>query len=127
MECNFILFLQKEMMAISNFCCCCFENVHCSKFQCVKSVQIRSFLLVRIQFEYGKVRARKNSVFRHFSRSVLYTCKSLSGNNAMYDVDYFINLDLGQRFFFKVIWFGYLYGYHKKPMQVLGNFYGKLL
>ena len=93
MECNFILFLQKEMMAISNFCCCCFENVHCSKFQCVKSVQIRSFLLVRIQFEYGKVRARKNSVFRHFSRSVLYTCKSLSGNNAMYDVDYFINLD----------------------------------
>ena len=53
---------------------------------CVKSVQIRSFffayfsvfglnteiLNLRIQFKYGKIRSRKNSVFEHFSRSVCF-------------------------------------------------------
>ena len=29
-------------------------------------------LFLRIQFEYGKIRTRKNPVFGHFSRSVLY-------------------------------------------------------
>ena len=40
----------------------------------VKIVQMRSFLwsvFSRIRTEYGKIRTRKNSVFGHFSRSVL--------------------------------------------------------
>ena len=53
------------------------RNAHC-----VKSVQVLSVFwsvfsrirteygdLLRIQFEYGKIRTRKNSVFGHFSRS----------------------------------------------------------
>ena len=43
-------------------------------FHCVKSVQIRSFfwsVFSRIRTDYGEIRTRKNSVFGHFSRSVL--------------------------------------------------------
>ena len=41
---------------------------------CVKSFQMRNFLWpafsrIRIQSECGKIRTRKNFVFRHFSRS----------------------------------------------------------
>ena len=58
-----------------------------SRNHCVKSVQIRRFfwsvfslfrlnaeiyrVSFRIQFEYGKIRTRKNFVFGHFSRSGL--------------------------------------------------------
>ena len=46
---------------------------------CVKSVQIRNIVwsvFSRIRTEYRKIRTRKNSVFRHFSRSlgVCYLC-----------------------------------------------------
>ena len=43
-----------------------------SSAHCVKSVQLRSVfwsLFSRIQSKYGKIRTRKNSVFRHFSHS----------------------------------------------------------
>ena len=62
-----------------NFLVLLTNNLHC-----VKSVQIRSYFwsvfscilteygeLLRIQFEYRKIRTRKNSVFGHFSRSVI--------------------------------------------------------
>ena len=42
----------------------------------MKSVQIRSFfwsVFSRIQFEYGKIRTRKKSVFGHFSYTVSIT------------------------------------------------------
>ena len=42
-------------------------------WDCVKSVQIRNFfwsVFSCIQSEYKKIRAIKNSIFRHFSRSV---------------------------------------------------------
>ena len=58
------------------------ENI----IHCVKSVEIQSFfwavfssiraeyggirISLRIQFKCGKIRARKNSVFGHFSRSI---------------------------------------------------------
>ena len=48
-----------------------------SKFHlshCVKSAQIRSFfwsVFSRIQSKYRKIRTRKNSVFGHFSRTVI--------------------------------------------------------
>ena len=61
--------------------CICWYLLHC-----VKSVQMRSFfwsyfpafglnterygVSLRIQSKCGKIRTRKNSVFRHFSRSV---------------------------------------------------------
>ena len=41
------------------------------------------FLLVRIQSECGKIRTRKNSVFRHISRSE-YTCKLYVRFNEVY-------------------------------------------
>ena len=44
-----------------------FESIHC-----VQGVQIRSFfwsVFSRIRTECGKIRARKNSAFGHFSRS----------------------------------------------------------
>ena len=45
-----------------------FETAHTTRaLQCVKNVQIRSFF----QSEYGKIRTRKNSVFGHFSHSVI--------------------------------------------------------
>ena len=43
-------------------------------YHCVKSVQIRSYLwsvFYFIRTEYRKIRTRNNSVFGHFSRSVL--------------------------------------------------------
>ena len=56
---------------------------------CVKSVQTRSFfwsvlsrirtehaVFLRTQSECRKIRTRKTSVFKHFSRSVLYTSSS---------------------------------------------------
>ena len=36
---------------------------------CVKTFQLRSFFLVRIQSECWKIRTRKNSLFGQFSRS----------------------------------------------------------
>ena len=44
-------------------------------FHCVKSVQVRSFfwsVFSSIRTEHRKMRTRKDSVFGHFSRSVLY-------------------------------------------------------
>ena len=54
----------------------------------VKSVQIRSFLwslFSRIQFEYGKIRIRKNFVFGHFSHSV--QCSATFKNIFQYSVE----------------------------------------
>ena len=56
------------------------RKVNIRNINCVKSVQVLSFfwsifsrifyvVSIRIQFEYGKIRTRKNSVFEHFSRS----------------------------------------------------------
>ena len=53
---------RKEKQA--NFCICHLSES--KKIHCVKSVQIRSFfcsVFFRNQFEYGKIRTRKNSVF----------------------------------------------------------------
>ena len=68
---------------------------------CVKSVQIKSFFLVRIfpyldwiwrdtdgvslriQSECGKIRTRKNSVFGHFSRSRWFTSSLFATRSGM--------------------------------------------
>ena len=45
-----------------------------SRADCVKSVQIRNYfwsVFSSIRTEYGEIRTRNNSVFGHFSRSVL--------------------------------------------------------
>ena len=47
----------------------------------MKSVQIRSFFLVRIQAEYKKIRNRKHSAFEHFSHSALLVQKQQDGHN----------------------------------------------
>ena len=57
----------------SHHACLYFQQIY--SFHCVKSVQIQSFfcsVLSCIQSKYRKIRTRKNSVFRHFSRSVLF-------------------------------------------------------
>ena len=52
---------------------------------CVKSVQIRSFFLVRIQSEYWKIRTRKYSVFGHFSHSDYPSCfNNVTGISSFY-------------------------------------------
>ena len=48
---------------------------------CVKTFQIRSFFLVRIQSECWKIRTRKNSLFGHFSRSVVDKNSYIQLNN----------------------------------------------
>ena len=48
------------------------------QLHCVKSVRIRSFfwsVFSCIQTEYRKIRTRKNSVFRYFSPSAIFTKK----------------------------------------------------
>ena len=49
----------------------CHNSLHC-----VKSVQIRSYfwsVFSCIQSKYRKIRTRNNSIFGHFSRSVMFT------------------------------------------------------
>ena len=46
-----------------------FRVIH-PKFSLSENCPNTEFLLVRIQSKYGKMRTRKSSVFRHFSRSV---------------------------------------------------------
>ena len=76
-------------------------------WHCSKSVQIRSFFWS----EYRKIRSRKNSVFGHLSRSVIYhrfckikriwcwKCETLAGDSFMYSKDHQIFRNLKIIFF----------------------------
>ena len=70
-------FLQRCLTSLKKYFWWCYTmmlNLLLHFFHCMKSVQIRSYfwsVFSCIQSEYRKIRIRYNSVFGHFSRSVL--------------------------------------------------------